>query len=240
MAKTVFPLDDTNYYAKDMRVWHIGRTQGIINYTGNDLAVSSAGGMNVSITPGASYLFTGTDDPGGAIYHNPDTQTLTVDTASSTDRYDYICVEYNESENDASVKYVKGSGSQPRPLRNATTYQLIIAVIRVRASAGSITNEDITDTRMKEEFCGLAVDTLARIPTDQYDAQFNAFMKSIEDILDKDTAGNLLNLINENKQSITQLDGRVLKLEGNPKIYSGTGTSAPAGMRDGDIYIQYE
>lgn len=233
MAKTVFPLDDVNYYAKDMRVWHIGRTQGIINYTGNDLAVASASGMNISITPGAAYLFTGSEEPGGIMYHNPDTETLTVDTASSTDRYDYICIEYSESENDANAKYVKGGASQPTPIRNATTYQLIIAVIRVRANAGSITNADITDTRMKEEFCGIAIDSLARIPTDQYDAQFNAFMKSIEGVLGNDAAGNLLNLINENKQ-------RVIELEGNPKIYYGTGTSAPSGMRDGDIYIQYE
>lgn len=244
MAKTVFPLDDKDYYAKDMRVWHIGRTAGIINYTGNDLAVSSAGGMKVSLGPGAAYLFTGTDEPGGVVYHNPDPETFTGETASSTDRYDYVCIEYSESINDGVAKYYKGTGSQPTPLRNATTYQIIVAVIRVRANAGSITNADITDTRFNETYCGLAVDSLARIPTDQYDKQFNAFMDSIRGVLGEDTAGNLLNLINQNKTSITSLQESLSTLQSNfnseAKIFSGTGTSAPSGMKDGDIYIQYE
>ena len=46
------PLNDTPYEAKDLRVWFIGRSNGIINYTGDDYGLKSSGGMNVTLKPG--------------------------------------------------------------------------------------------------------------------------------------------------------------------------------------------
>ena len=215
-----FPLNDTLYEAKDLRAWFIGRTSGIINYTGDDYGVTPAGGMNVSLKPGAAYVQAGTEEPGGGIALDPKSTPFIVEIADDFIRYDYICIEYNSVSNEGKPKYYKGNYNMPNPVRNSTTFQLIVAVIRVKAYASSISGDDIIDTRMNEKYCGLAVDTLARIPTDSYDRQFRAFMQNVQDVLDGNTAGNLLNLINQ-KQN---------------KIDSGFGE--PFGGEDDDIWLE--
>ena len=239
--KIAFPLNDTDYLADDLRAWHIGRSPGIVNFTGNDFAVSASGGMNVSVSKGAAYLFTGTDNPGGVIFLDNTEESGTFETASSTDRYDYVAIEYNEAENNVSVKYVKGNDTKPTPKRDASTYQLIPAIIRVRANAGSITNADITDTRMDESLCGLCVDMMARIPTEQYNKQFMELLKQLEDALDGNTAGNLLNLINQNKQSIIEVKDDVRSLLDNDLLYVvGTDDPTTDNCPNGYFYFQIE
>ena len=46
MSQTAFPLDDTPYLAQDLRLWHIGRTTGIINATVTDFTVTPVDGIN--------------------------------------------------------------------------------------------------------------------------------------------------------------------------------------------------
>lgn len=46
---TAFPLDDTYYLAQDMRLFHAGRTPGILNVTGNDFQVQANSGMNLTV-----------------------------------------------------------------------------------------------------------------------------------------------------------------------------------------------
>lgn len=266
MAKTCFPLDDTNYFAKDVRLWHIGRTHGIINHTGNDLYVKAAGGMNVTLGPGYLYMYTGSKDPGGFIYGNDEEESLSGPPANAYVRYDYICIEYDESQNDAFAKYVTGGREMPTPVRNETQFQEIVAVIRVKANASEISNEDIIDTRMNEDYCGLAVDMLSKIPTDQYYEQFMAFMKTIEGILGEDEAGNLLNLINEIKANeqkpnlldnadfssgiinqkgqttytITQQGGKFNYFIDRWKVWVETGRTFTCNVKDGYIEVKIE
>ena len=222
MAKTCFPLDDTNYLAKDLRLWHIGRTNGLINYTGNDFSVTPDEGMNVTLGPGYMYMFIGTKDPGGIIFGETEEQQLSGYVADAYVRYDYICIEYDAELNDAVPKFVKGTRDMPTPVRNETVYQNIVAVIRVKANASKIDQEDIIDTRMKEEYCGLAVDMLSKIPTDEYYNQFMAFMKTIEGTLGEDAAGNLLLQINQIKQDYVPKSYIVddLSIGGSDKVLS--------------------
>ena len=37
MTQRAYPLDDTEYYAEDVRLFHVGRTSGIFNVTADDL-----------------------------------------------------------------------------------------------------------------------------------------------------------------------------------------------------------
>ena len=228
MAKTCFPLDNTNYLAKDLRLWHIGRTNGLINYTGNDFSVTPDEGMNVTLGPGYMYMFTGTNDPGGIIFGETEEQQLSGYVADAYVRYDYICIEYDAELNDAVPKFVKGTRDMPTPVRNETVYQNIVAVIRVKANASKIDQEDIIDTRMKEEYCGLAVDMLSKIPTDEYYNQFIAFMKTIEGTLGEDAAGNLLLQINKIKQDY------VPKSDIVNDVTSG-GTNKPLSAQQGKV-----
>ena len=228
MAKTCFPLDNTNYLAKDLRLWHIGRTNGLINYTGNDLSVTPDEGMNVTLGPGYMYMFTGTKDPGGIIFGETEEQQLSGYVADAYVRYDYICIEYSAEINDGVAKFVKGTRDMPTPVRTETVYQNIVAVIRVKANASKIDQEDIIDTRMNEQYCGLAVDMLSKIPTDEYYNQFMAFMKTIEGTLGEDAAGNLLLQINQIKQDYIPKSDIVNNL-------TSTNTDKPLSAEQGKI-----
>ena len=85
---------------------------------------------------------------------------------------------------------VKGSGSKPSgPVRTASVYEVILAIVRVRANASEITAEDIEDTRLNQTYCGLVIDGTEKIPTDGYDAQFTAFMNRVKDNYEEVTKG---------------------------------------------------
>ena len=241
MAKTCFPLDDTDYLAKDLRMWHIGRTNGIINHTGDDFAVIPDTGMNVKLKPGYIYTYTGTKDQGGLIYGNDEEESLSGYIADSFVRYDYICIEYSADINDGVAKFVKGTRDMPTPVRTETVYQNIVAVIRVKANASKIDQEDIIDTRMNEQYCGLAVDSLSRIPTDQYYEQFMAFMETIKDVLDEDTAGNLLLMIQQNQTNIQEIKTEIGNIqESSLKYVVGTADPTTANCPTGYFYFQLE
>ena len=105
----------------------------------------------------------------------------------------------------------------PTPIRNLEQYELIIAVVALKASAGEITQEMIQDVRLNESYCGLTVDTLTNVPTQELYNQFQSFYEriqkeneefqnsnnekfskwfaSVKDTLDSDTAGKVMNRI---------------------------------------------
>lgn len=41
MTQKAYPLDDTEYYAEDVRLFHLGRTSGVFNITEDDLRVKA-------------------------------------------------------------------------------------------------------------------------------------------------------------------------------------------------------
>lgn len=106
-------------------------------------------------------------------------------------------------------------------------YELSLAQVRLHANTASIDPADITDERALEDVCGIA-QSLITVPTsvfqqqfdvwfnsrkDYYEsimedwqqqeqAEFDAWFQTIQDALDGNTAGNLLNLINQNTNEI--------------------------------------
>jgi len=68
----------------------------------------------------------------------------------------------------------------PTPIRNLEQYELIIAIVVLKASAGEITPEMIQDVRLDENYCGLTADTLTRVPTQELYDQFQSFYERIQ------------------------------------------------------------
>ena len=214
---TAYPLDDTEYLAEDLRMFHAGRTPGLFNITGEDFEVKSAGGMNISVSNGLAFLKASSDGIGGIVYSPKDETTLTATVATNYTRYDYVAIRYDKISNSCGLVYQKGTQSMPTPIRNLEQYELIIAVVALKASAGEITQEMIQDVRLNESYCGLTVDTLTNVPTqelyDQFQSfyeriqkeneefqnsnneKFNKWFASVKDTLDSDTAGKLMNRI---------------------------------------------
>ena len=214
---TAYPLDDTEYLAEDLRMFHAGRTPGLFNITGEDFEVKSAGGMNISVSNGLAFLKASSDGVGGIVYSPKDETTLTATVATNYTRYDYVAIRYDKISNSCGIVYQEGTQSMPTPIRNLEQYELIIAVVALKASAGEITQEMIQDVRLNESYCGLTVDTLTNVPTQELYNQFQSFYEriqkeneefqnsnnekfskwfaSVKDTLDSDTAGKLMNRI---------------------------------------------
>lgn len=181
MAERCFPLNDTDYLAEDMRMFHAGRSVGVINVTGNDFLTRPGTGMQVIVTKGVAYLKTDVDGLGGIVYANQSDLTLNLDPADAIlQRYDAIVIRYEKETNTCAMKIVKGElSSSPTkyiPERTAVAYELVIKYIHVRQGIGAVTSDLIEDAILNEDVCGIAVDTLASVPTGQYDQQFNTWL----------------------------------------------------------------
>lgn len=189
---TAFPLDDTNYLAQDMRLFHAGRTPGILNVTGNDFQVQAGSGMNLTVKNGAAYTHTKIDELGGVVFSPRQDVSLVAPVAEYYTRYDYVAIRYTQSSNQVQVVYVKGSAEKPiAPIRTKTQYDLILAIVIVPANAGEITQDNIMDVRMDETFCGLTVDTLSKIPTQGFQDQWTAFFNTLKEQMSGNIAANL-------------------------------------------------
>lgn len=104
-----------------------------------------------------------------------------------------------------------GNPVPPELQRNYDIYEIALADVRVNGNAVEIKQENITDLRLDTELCGVVVNQLDHVDTttifNQYQdwfknitsnaiIAFNDWFQTIQDILDSDTAGHLLNLIN--------------------------------------------
>ncbi len=213
---TAFPLDDTYYLAQDMRLFHAGRTPGILNVTGNDFQVQANSGMNLTVKNGVAFTHTKEDEMGGLIFCPRQDVSLVAPVAEYYTRYDYVAIRYTQSSNQVQVVYVKGNAEMPSaPIRNQTQYDLILAIVIVPANAGEITQDNIMDVRMDEKFCGLTVDTLSKIPTQGFQDQWTAFFDTIKGILGEDEAGNLLYMIQANTSRILTNENNIEELTQN-------------------------
>ena len=236
MSESSFPLDNTLYYAKDMQMFHVGRTAGIFHKDGesNFLVSAPEGGTSeeafriVTVKPGYAYLFTSSSEKGGIVYGSDATQAFLVDAGSGSIRYDYIAIRYDSVENTCKMTYVKGSNIKPTPVRNSTTYELILAIIEVPAVTGIILQSYITDTRLDSNYCGLVVDSCASIDTDGMASEFRSFMTQVKTSLDGDVEGKLSN--------------RITALEERQEIKYNVGTDDPTTdtCPEGYFYFKLE
>jgi hypothetical protein len=73
-------------------------------------------------------------------------------------------------------------GSNPAPpalVRSGNIYDISIAQVRVPANSTIITQADITDERLNQAVCGL-VNSMIRVDTATFQAQWDAFIQSVQ------------------------------------------------------------
>jgi len=178
-------------------------TNGVFN---NSLKVVENNSMSVIVQAGNANIE-------GYRYINTDDLTLNIDNADGVlDRIDNIVLRWDFIEREITAKVIKGAFAlnpiAPELIRNATTYDLRLAKVYVQHGIVEIQTENIEDTRHITNDCGDVVSTVQTINTDniflQYQAAFMNWLDSIKDVLDGDTAGNLLNLI-YNRTSTTPI-----------------------------------
>lgn len=129
----------------------------------------TATGSNMKVTMDVGYV--NIENPDGAIQGGKarlfeESVEFTVDMADSIyPRIDTIVIERNDNNREITAKYVKGTAAETptatTPVRNTTTYQLVIAEIYVAAGASTISNSNITRKCADNTVCGIVTGTVS-------------------------------------------------------------------------------
>lgn len=155
--KNVNGSNDRVYTAADMRKpYDVVFTDGILpaadGTAGTTLQVTAAGGMNISVAKGNAKL-------GGAWFENTAPYVIGLDTAASTDRYDCVIIQNDDTDAVRAPKiYIKSLSAIPKVsdlTRNDNVYEICVAYVRVKAFASAITAADVIDTRDDGSLCNI-------------------------------------------------------------------------------------
>lgn len=157
MAERSFPLENTLYTAEEASLWFAPRTSGV--HASDVLGVTASDGLSVTVAPGIAWLKYA--EFAGVAYGNTEAKRLQLDAASTNyPRIDRIVIRYSKSENKVYLAVRKGtaasSPSAPAIVRDANTYEISLAQVRINAGATSVSS--ITDERLNNDVCGLMTD----------------------------------------------------------------------------------
>lgn len=188
---------------------------GIFMSIGDHLTVSAAGGMILNVGTGKAW-FNHTWTLNDAIL------PITIDASETIlDRIDAIVLEVDSTETVRanSIKFVKGTPSsspvQPTLANTDTVHQYPLCYISTKAGVTEIT-QAVVENRIGMDECpyitGLMdVNSIQNLVaqwgsqfstwTEQEKTYFDDWFATVQDVLDGDVAGNLLNQINAHKEN---------------------------------------
>jgi hypothetical protein len=198
-------------------------SSGVINKTGN-LQVTSNSNMVVSVQPGIGYI-------NGYYYELMQQKDITITAPDGTlGRKDIICLQLDLTQNLIQIVYRLGTPSAspvaPTLTRTDVIYELCLAQITVAASAGSIPQSAITDTRLDSTKCGYVTSLVASVDTTQIYNQwvdwYNTHTAQYEQDWN-DWFGGAKELNDPNKQNVITF-----------------GTSLPNAPTANDVHIKQE
>lgn len=204
MAEKFFPFNsvsgDREYDAEDFAAYFADILSSGVSANGDNLGVTPAGGLNLSVGPGRALIK-------GHQYRNTATITLSVSAGAANPRIDRVVARLDVAARRPFIAVVPGTPSNtptpPALTRNDDYYEIGLASINVAASAISISAANITDTRTDSNVCGVVRCLVEKLDVSAFmqnsQTAFNEWFAGVQDILDADTAGNLLNLINTHK-----------------------------------------
>lgn len=187
------------------------------NYGEYSMKVVTDTGLNVKVTKGCGLIK-------GADYNLKEDTVLSINMPIGANRKDMIVVRLDDKLDKRNTKlYVKEGTSTDFATLERTTdvYEICLAKIVVGDRVLEVTIDDITDTRRDADLCGIVTSlididiqdvldditakkdlffTKLNIETEEEKTEFfnrlETWFQTIQDTLDGDTAGHLLNLIN--------------------------------------------
>lgn len=192
---------DRKYNASQMSALFDGIIKdGVFMSIGDTLIVSTSLGMNISVKTGRAWF--------NRTWTNNDSELpLTLDAAELVlDRIDIVALEINSNEDVRanSIKIIKGTPSSvpvaPALTRTDLVNQYPLCQVYIAAGVTEITAANITNT-VGTAACPFVTGILQTVNIDtllaQWDGEFTTWFDGIKNTLDGDTAGNLLNLIQQ-------------------------------------------
>lgn len=128
-------------------------SNGVFYMTATNLQVTPANGLAVSVAAGSAWI-------NGYRYENTDDLNIPLTTANgSNPRIDRIVVRLSQISRNIQIAVVDGTPAAtpvaPALTRTSDIYELGIADVLVPTAATSIVPNNITDTRMNTNLCGL-------------------------------------------------------------------------------------
>lgn len=179
MAEMSFPYGSVNkdraYKSNDFRAYYsqlIGN--GVIWKTAQALKVNEGGGMTVTLGIGGAFIE-------GVGYRNTAALPFTLDTADGAlSRIDRLVIRNDYKQRSTYAAVLKGAYSAqpkaPEITRNADIYEIAVADVLVAKGVVSITQADITDTRLNSELCGIVTGVIKQADTTELFNQFEAYL----------------------------------------------------------------
>lgn len=145
---------DRIYDAVDFAAYFGGLvSNGVFYMAATNLQVSPAIALAVSVAAGSAWI-------NGYRYENTDDLNMPLTTANgSNPRIDRIVVRLSQISRSIQIAIIAGTPaatpSAPELTRTSDVYELGIADVLVPAAATSIVANNITDTRLNTDLCGL-------------------------------------------------------------------------------------
>lgn len=183
MAEMSFPYGSVNhdrrYKSNDFRAYYalfIGN--GVFYRNSSALKVVESGGMTVMLSIGNAFIE-------GAGYRNTSALAIKLDTADGAlSRIDRIVIRNDYKKRDTYAAVLKGTYSAqpqaPALTRNADAYEIAVADVLVAKGAVSVTQADITDTRLNKDLCGIVTALVEQADTTEIFNQFEAYFEEFK------------------------------------------------------------
>ena len=205
---------------------------GVFANPANGCQVVAAGNLSVKVRPGKLWI-------NGYYSVNTSDYSLTLSAANANNaRYDRVVARLDLTQRTTVLAIVKGTAAAiptvPALTRTDTIYELGLAVITVRAGVTSISQADITDTRMNDDACGVVKGLIDQISTEdlfaQYDSAFHQWFHELETELDENTAAHLYSMIQSIYNNVQALNHQLVD-DVTQKQYH-------FGISNGELYIE--
>ncbi len=184
--------------------------------------------MTVTLKPGNAYI-------NGYRYKNDSDLILSIDNADGVlKRIDRIVLRHTVLNREIKAYVKKGTFASspvaPALQRDADVWELGAADVYVANGAVSIFQGNITDLRLNNTYCGIVHGVIDKVDGEtlfiQFQDLFNTWLDTLKNVLDGDTAGNLLNLINNNTSDITVHTTAIGNIQSDYIRQSGYGITA--------------
>lgn len=164
-------------------------SNGVFYKPTSALQVVAGTGMQIKVHPGVCHIE-------GAIGIEENERTLVVQAAESLDRIDTVVARLDLTLAVRSIELyiVKGqAATNPQPptlTRDATTWELGLANLRIAKNASAISQQYITDTRLDTSRCGMVAQTIGTLDTEPYYDQLAAMIEDLQAVIDGIEAGS--------------------------------------------------
>ena len=185
MAIVTYPLNGIDYDAENAETYLCTRTSGVYSAE-NNFSASVTGGRQVSISKGLAWI-QNTKFAGKSVC-NTESVAIEIPISDGTrPRIDRIVLRFDKAANASSIVLKQGTPSSapaaPAVERTELVYELGLCTVLVPAASTIVDAGDVTSTLLDESVCGLMRDGVTGIPTDQLQAQTQAIIDELREVI---------------------------------------------------------